>query len=198
MSVVGKNRPRATIADLFAIPEEERFHELIDGEIIEKGAATGAHGRAQAALTGRLHGPFDRRPGGRWPGGWWFAINVDIQFGEDVCRPDVVAWRRDRVTEPPQGALVTVRPDWACEILSTNRHNDLVRKKRIYHRHEVGHYWILDPVEETLAVHRWHPKGYVEVVVARSGQRVRAEPFDAIELPVGTLFGKEEDEGEGA
>ncbi|HEX2572369.1 MAG TPA: Uma2 family endonuclease [Polyangia bacterium] len=197
MDAVRKNRPRATIADLFAIPEATRFHELINGEIIEKGAATGAHGGVQAELTTRLNGPFGRRPGGRWPGGWWFAIDVDIRFGEDVCRPDVVAWRRDRVTERPLGALVSVRPDWVCEILSTNHRNDLVRKKHIYHRHEVGHYWILDPVEETLAVYRWHPAGYLEVLAAESGNRVRAEPFDAIELPVGALFGKEEDEGEG-
>jgi Uma2 family endonuclease len=194
MNVVRKNRPRATVADLFEIPEEKRFHELIDGEIVEKGAATGKHGRAQAVLTGRLTGPFDRRPGGRWPGGWWFAIDVDIQFGEDVCRPDVVGWRRNRLTEPPLGTLISVRPDWVCEILSTNWRNDLVRKKHIYHRHEVGHYWILDPDRETLSVYRWHPDGYLEVLAAESGNRVRAEPFDAIELPVGALFGQEEDE----
>jgi Uma2 family endonuclease len=196
MKVARKDRPRATIADLFAIPEEKRFHELIDGEIVEKGAATVEHGMAQAALATHLNGPFGRRPGGRWPGGWWFAIDVDIRFGEDVCRPDVMAWRRDRVPERPRGTLVSVRPDWACEILSTNRRNDLVRKKHIYHRHEVGHYWILDPEEETLAVSRWHPDGYLEILAAESGNRVRAEPFDAIELPVGALFGKEEDEDE--
>lgn len=33
----------ATIEDLLAIPEERRRHELIDGEIHEKGAATGEH-----------------------------------------------------------------------------------------------------------------------------------------------------------
>jgi Uma2 family endonuclease len=87
-----------------------------------------------------------------------------------------------------------VRPDWVCEILSTNRRNDLIKKKRVYHRHEVPHYWILDPEEATLTVYRWSPDGYVEILAAERGERVRAEPFDALEIAVGVLFGDEEDE----
>ena len=73
-------------------------------------------------------------------------------------------------------------------MLSTNRRHDLIKKKRAYHTHEVGHDWIIDPVEETLAVHRWHPDGYVEVLVADCTERVRAEPFDAIELDLANLW----------
>jgi Uma2 family endonuclease len=183
-------RRRATLADLYAIPEDERFHELIDGEIVEKAAPSGEHGGAQAGVVGSLLPSFGRRPGGRWPGGWWFASDVDIQLGEDICRPDVLGWRRDRVPAQPRGMPVRTIPDWVCEIVSgSNRRNDVVRKKRIYHRSEIGHYWILDPDEATLSVYRWHPDGYLEVLAAERGQRVRAEPFDAIELAVGVLFG---------
>ena len=63
----------------------------------------------------------------------WFGTEVDIYFDEaNTLRPDVAGWRRDRVPERPTGMPVRVRPDWVCEILSTNRANDLVRKKRIY------------------------------------------------------------------
>jgi Uma2 family endonuclease len=86
-----------------------------------------------------------------------------------------------------------VRPDWVCEVLSTNRRNDLVKKKRCYHRHGVPHYWIVDPADEVLSVNRWTPDGYLEVLVADQSERVRAEPFDAIELQVGVLFGDDED-----
>ncbi|MDX2092607.1 MAG: hypothetical protein SFX73_32380 [Kofleriaceae bacterium] len=34
----------ATIADLLAIPEHERRHEIIDGVLVEKEAASGKHG----------------------------------------------------------------------------------------------------------------------------------------------------------
>ena len=184
----------ATIADLLAIPERHRHHELIDGVLVEKEAASGRHGGAQVRLARRL-GPYDRRPGGRWPGGWWFATEVEIQFEEvQVFRPDVAGWRRERLPELPKEVPITVRPDFVCEILSKNKRNDLIKKKRVYHRHEVGHYWIVDPDEETLAVYRWHADGYVEILIADRDERVRAEPFDAIDFRVGVLFGDDDDE----
>jgi Uma2 family endonuclease len=197
MSSVAKQLPvrPATLEDFLAIPEEERRHELIDGELIEKGAASGEHGGAQADLVTALNSRFGRRPGGRSPGGWWFATEVEILFPRgQVLRPDVVGWRRERVPQRPTGVPITVLPDWVCEILSTNRRNDLVKKKRTYHQSQVPHYWIIDPAEETLAVHRWGPDGYIEVLAAQREERVRAEPFDAVELHVGVFFGDEEPE----
>jgi Uma2 family endonuclease len=184
----------ATLADLLAIPEAVRRHELVEGNIVEKGAATGEHGAAQRKLSAHVD-PFDRRPGGRFPGGWWFATEVDITFDPaNTLRPDVVGWRRDHVPTRPAGTPIHALPDWVCEILSTNKRNDLIKKKRIYHRHKVPHYWILDPAEQTLAVYRWGQDGYVEVLFAERGEEVRAEPFDAIPLQVGVLFGDEEDD----
>lgn len=189
--------PPATLEDLLAIPEEKRRHELIEGAIVEKGAATGEHGAAQHKLS-VFTGPFDRRPGGRWPGGWWFGTEIDIYFDPaNTLRPDVSGWRRDRVPERPRGMPVMVRPDWVCEILSTNRRNDLVKKKRVYHRSGVPHYWIIDPTEEFMTVYRWTPDGYFEILAAERGETVRAEPFEAISLQVGVFFG-DEDENEPA
>lgn len=190
MKVVGG----ATLDDLLAIPEDERRHELIDGMIEPKGAASGRHGRSQRRLSAHVD-PFDRRPGGRAPGGWWFATEVDIYFDpKNTFRPDVVGWRRERVPQQPEEELVRVRPDWICEILSTNRRNDLIKKKRVYHRHQVPHYWILDPDEGTLAVYRWTADGYLEVLNAERGETVHPEPFAEIPLRVGALFGDDEPE----
>jgi Uma2 family endonuclease len=184
----------ATIADLLAIPEENRRHEVIDGELVEKEAASGRHGGAQGRLFRHL-GPYDRRPGGRSPGGWWFATETEIELEKSqVFRPDVAGWRRERMAALPAEVPITIRPDWISEVLSTNKRNDLIKKKRAYHRNEVGHYWLIDPIEETLAVYRWHPDGFVEVLIADRDERVRAEPFESIELRVGVLFGDDEDE----
>jgi Uma2 family endonuclease len=197
MTIVRARKPpavRATVVEFMALPEEvRRRHELIDGELIEKGAASGEHGAAQRKLSAFID-PFDRRPGGRWPGGWWFATEVDVRFGEQILRPDVIGWRRSRVSEQPRGCPVDLLPDWTCEILSTKKPNDLVRKKSIYHAHRVPHYWILDPAEGVLLIYRWTADGYTEILAAETGQRVRAEPFEAIELSVGAFFGDDEDE----
>lgn len=57
----------ATIEQLLCIPEPHRRHELIDGEIVDKGAATGEHGATQADLVTALNRRFgpDARQGRR-------------------------------------------------------------------------------------------------------------------------------------
>jgi hypothetical protein len=47
----------------------------------------------------------------------------------------------------------------------------------------------VDPVEEVLTVYRWTPEGYLHVLGATRGERVRAEPFEVMEIEVGVLFG---------
>lgn len=194
MTAAAKSTTLATLEDLLAIPEHQRRHELIEGALLERGATSGEHAGAQCKLIESV-GPFHRRPGGRWPGGWWFGSDADIYFdAANTLRPDVAGWRRERVPERPRGAVVRVRPDWVCEILSTNKSNDLVKKKRVYHRHEVPHCWILDPERETLTVHRWSREGYVDILTAERGERVRAEPFEAVEMSVGVLLGEDDEE----
>lgn len=186
----------ATAADLLAIPETSRFHEVIAGDIVRRAAPTGEHGGAQAALAGSLFAPFARRPGGRWPGGWWLETEVEIEFEtHEVYRPDVVGWRREHVPTRPTGTPIRIRPDWICEILSrSNAKDDQVTKFETYRRSGVPHYWIVDPDLRTLRVHRWTNEGYLVVLTADGEQRVRAEPFEAIELKVGVLFGDDPDE----
>ena len=42
-------------------------------------------------------------------------------------------------------------------------------------------------------MHRHTEAGYLVVLAAESGERVQAEPFEAIELQVGVLFGDDEE-----
>jgi Uma2 family endonuclease len=191
----------ATIADLLAIPEAERFHEIIDGDLVRKAMPSGPHGRAQFRLSTGIGGPYDRRSGRGGPGGWIFATEVEIQFDtRNVFRPDMAGWRRERLTRLPSESPIGVKPDWVCEILSpSNKQNDLFKKLRTYQRCEVGHYWIIDPDAAALAVYRWTPDGYLLVLTAEGTERVRAEPFDAVELSVRDLIeGDEEDGGSAA
>lgn len=186
----------STVEDLLKLPEAERFHELIDGELVQKTHPSGEHADAQSAVAARIKGPFQRRPGGKWPGGWWIYTEVEIQFSRDqVYRPDAAGWRRERVPERPTGAPINVLPDWVCEIISPSKPaRDLVQKKRTYHQRQIPHYWLIDPRDETLTVLRWSPDGYIEVLLAQRGDVVRAEPFGAIDLPVGVFFGDDSDD----
>jgi Uma2 family endonuclease len=183
--------------DLLALPDQGRGYELIDGELVEKQAGF-RHSRAQFNLAGLL-APYRRSGGGGDRlGGWWFVTEQLVELApSQILRPDVAGWLRERLPEPPEGedAVVRVRPDWVCEIISARKAaNDLVRKKRIYHQHQVPHYWIIDPRDESLTVLQWTARGYLEILVAQRGERVRAEPFPAVDLHVGVLFGDDEDE----
>jgi len=177
------------------MPEEDRY-EIVDGELVPKEAARGPQGRAQGEAF-HLLTPFRRSSGGPpdRPGGWWFATEVLIQLEpRQIFRPNLSGWRRNHMPEMPTGSPITLVPDWTGAILSpTNAGTDTVTKMRLYHRAHVSHYWLIDPERETLTVHRWTPDGYLLVLGARRGERVRAEPFEAVELQVGVLFGDDED-----
>ncbi|AUX44741.1 uncharacterized protein SOCE26_062090 [Sorangium cellulosum] len=74
MSSAAPGRRRATVEDLLAIPEAERFHEIVDGELVHKALSSPRHGAAQAELTTEiagaphptLHAGKRSAPGRRW------------------------------------------------------------------------------------------------------------------------------------
>ena len=191
MSAAGRSS-QATARTLIELRDEP--FEVIAGDLVRKADPSAEHGDAQAGLAAAIRPPFHRRSGGPGgPGGWWILTEIDVELAvHDVVRPDLAGWRRDRIPERPTGRPVRARPDWVCEILSaSNAKTDLVDKLALYARAEVPHYWIVDPVTETLTVHRLLSDGYLIALRAGRDATVRAEPFSAIELRVGTLFGDE-------
>jgi Uma2 family endonuclease len=185
-------RKQATEADFFAIPEADRNHELFDGEVTERATPSGEHGNAQSGVVRQL-GPFHRKGGGDGsrPGGWWIFTEAELRLpGGRIVRPDVCGWRRERAPTAPRGTPIDLVPDWVCEVVSPAAPNrDLVRKLHIYLEAQIDHYWIVDPRDETLTVHRRVGNEWVLAMRAERHEVVRAEPFGAIELPVGVLFG---------
>ena len=59
----------------------------------------------------------------------------------------------------------------------------------MYAREQVPHVWLVDPLARTLEVLRLERGGaWLLVGVHRDDARIRAEPFDAIELELGALW----------
>ena len=185
----------ATFEDLLAIPEEDRFHEVLDGVLVEKEAASARHGLAQGVVRATLSS-FHHKPNGpSRPGGWWLTTEVTVKLSShQTVRPDVVGWRRERLPQLPEAYPIELRPDWVCEIGSdgNSRRRDGLQKRRIYAEYDVPHYWLVDLEEQRLTVLRLVDRVYREVLVAGRSDRVRAEPFDAFLLQVGVLFGDDE------
>ncbi len=76
-----------------------------------------------------------------------------------------------------------------CEVLSPRTQRiDRVRKMPIYAREAVGHMWLIDPIAQTLEVYR-RADPLWSLVAAFGGDTVaRVEPFDAIELELGSMW----------
>lgn len=188
--VKGGQRTLVSVDDFLSREETRVAEELIRGTVVEKAAPSSEHSRAQAKLGRHLGGPFDRKPGGRQPGGWWFFSELDVRLGGEVLRPDVCGYRRDRLAAPPRGRAVTLAPDWVCEVLSpTTATRDRVEKLQTYFAAGVSHYWLIDPEAGSLEVLRRTDLAYALVQTAHRGQRLRPEPFEALEFSVDVLLG---------
>jgi Uma2 family endonuclease len=192
--MVAPARKPASLDDLIARGDTDRL-EIVDGQIVEKAMPSPGHAMTEAKLAAAFD-PFNRRTGRGGPGGWWLFTEIHTAYrnGEIYCH-DAAGWRRDRVPERPATWPVRVRPDWVGEIVSPKHDkDDLVTKPRTLHAAEVPHYWVLDPEETVLLVHRWSRDGYVVIHRATVGDVIRAEPFEAIEIDVASLFGIDLDE----
>lgn len=187
---------KATAEDLRRLHGEDSRYELIHGELVEKAMTRIEHSGVAAMLTQILGRRFERKPGGRWPGGWLIRPELHVQyFDEELFCHDLCGFRRDLHPDIPATWPVTARPDWVCELLSPGHEKrDRVDKWSVLWRAKVPHYWIVNPEERFLEVHRWKPEGYEVALKASSGEVIRAEPFDAVELRTDVLFGDEDDE----
>ncbi len=180
-------RRRATWDDLLEAPDGF-IGEIVDGEVTLTPRPGFPHAESASDLGALLGGPFRFGHGGG-PGGWVILHEPPIAFGDDIRVPDLGGWKKDRYAPPERGPMRTM-PDWICELLSPGTAlADRSRKLPLYARHGVPHLWLVDPVEFTLEVYRLASDGYVVALTAGGADRVRAEPFGAIEIDLRLLWG---------
>jgi Uma2 family endonuclease len=118
-----------------------------------------------------------------------FLFEPELHIVGQVMVPDAAGWRRERMPRKPKGPFTELAPDWLCEVLSPGTAaRDRTRKMHHYARAGVGHVWLLDPALRTLEVYRLDGEGWRLVLSAAGDDRVRAEPFDAIELDLAPLW----------
>ena len=176
----------AAYADLCAVPENF-VAEILGGELYASPRPAFRHSVAASALGAKLMAPFQFGENG--PGGWLLADEPELHFGADVLVPDIAGWRRERMPAAPDVAYITLAPDWVCEVLSPSTENiDRGKKLAIYAREGVNHVWLVNPLLETLEVLRLESERWSLAAVHEGGARVRAEPFDAVELPLAALW----------
>lgn len=86
--------------------------------------------------------------------------------------------------EVPGTPAITLGPDWVCDF------TDRTKKLAVYAREGVGHVWLIDPELLTLEVFRLEAGRWLLMATFADEPRVRAEPFEAIELELDVLFSR--------
>lgn len=176
----------ATYDDVLAAPAHQ-VAELIGGELFLSPRPSLPHATIASALSDELGPPFKRGRGG--PGGWIILFEPELHLGRDVLVPDLAGWRRERLPAVAQEPHTTLAPDWACEVLSPGTARlDRAGKLPRYAAAGVGHCWLVDPLARTLEVFRLEGGRWVLLGTHADQERVRAEPFDALELELGVLW----------
>jgi Uma2 family endonuclease len=186
-------RNTLSVEAAFQAAPPELVAEILDGELHLSPRPARPHANAESNLGILLGGPF--RFGRAGPGGWILLDKPEIHLGPrpDKLVPDLAGWRRERMPHAIDGdqapAHYDLAPDWVCEVLSERtRRIDTIQKMRIYAREGVHHVWHVDPLARTLEVFRLTEGHWLLVDTFATEERVRAEPFEAIELELALVW----------
>jgi Uma2 family endonuclease len=185
----GKNSPELMAA--FAATAPGLRAEIVDGTLHTQPRPAPRHALAASNLAAELGPPFGRGRGG--PGGWLILFEPELRLGDgpDIVAPDLAGWHRERASALFADELpyIDLAPDWVCEVLSpSTQRYDRATKLPLYAREGVRHLWLVDPIAKLLEVYRLEQSHYVVLRVFGGEERVRAEPFEAFELDLGTLW----------
>lgn len=175
-------------------PEAERaFREAPDGLKTEllRGMVCMAPAPApiHQVLAGRLYrrlGKYDGFDGGGSdPRGWVFLLDAEVNLGErpDKFRPDVAGWTEERATFSLQRKVVSIAPNWVCEVLSPSTETiDRGTKAPLYAEHGVEWLWFIDPESKCIEVFHNEAGTFRPVRSFRESDTGSLAPFEAATL----------------
>ena len=149
---MGTTQPvvKLTYEDYRNAPGDERC-ELLDGDLVMVAAPNLKHQRVQFHLGRKLGNLIVEHDLGEF-----FYAPCDVVLSDtDVVQPDLLFVSREREHLLSGGENVQGAPDLVVEILSpATADRDRGYKRELYGRHGVKEYWLVDPMTETITVHR--------------------------------------------
>ena len=174
---------KRTYEDYCRAPGDKRY-ELLDGELMMVPAPNRTHQRILLRLGRELARATEQHGMGEV-----FVAPFDVVLSDtDVVQPDVLfisRAREDRSTEEN----VRGAPDLVIEILSpSTADRDVGYKHELYGRHGVLEYWVVDPVAETVAVHRQRDGRLEPAGTFGRGERLGTAVLEGLTLDLDDIF----------
>ena len=138
-----------TWQDVQQLPDDGHRHEAIEGELHVTPAPTPRHQDIVLRLAMRLQAVLVDPGHGRL---WVAPIGVEFPDSKEGVQPDLVFVSPDGRARATDTGIVGA-PDLVIEILSpTTAQRDRGVKRKLYERHGVEQYWIVDPDSEVVEV----------------------------------------------
>jgi Uma2 family endonuclease len=174
-------RERISAAEYFALPETTQPTQLIDGEIIEMPSPTPEHQDIVLEIAYFLKTLAKGR-------GWRvFVAPLDVEFDEfNAPQPDVIVVMPGSQCRVTDSRLIGA-PDLIAEVLSPGTEkNDRSGKFRLYEKHGVREYWLVDPEPRLVEVWTLQGERFTRLDVFGTDERF-ASPLLG-EIAVSDLF----------
>lgn len=167
-----------TYQDYAALPDDGRRYEIHDGELSVTPAPTPQHQMCAANLFHILN----QHVRSNGLGIVLFAPLDVILTDTAIVQPDLVYLATDRL-----GAIsrrgIEGPPTLAVEIISpTTATIDRDRKRRLYARHRVPFFWLVDPEGRVLEAYQLEHDGYALALRASAATPVDPPPFSGLAL----------------
>lgn len=184
MALVKAANPQVTFSELATWPDDGRRYELYDGEVIVVPAPLPRHQLVSIRLGEVL---IEYR---RATGGLVLFSPIDIVFSEhNVVQPDIVYFRDGRRHLIDMMAAIRIPPDLVVEVLSRSTEaRDRGRKMQMFARFGVPEYWIVDPVANTVEVHRLDAGGYTYLGISGEDDTVVSATLPNLACAARQLF----------
>jgi Uma2 family endonuclease len=158
---------RLTNADLEAMPEDGNRYEVIEGELYVSSAPAFVHQIILLRIASAFVDYLRQHPIGE------IVPGVGVVFDEyNGVIPDLIFATSERMRKALVSGRFRAAPEIVIEILSpgfSNERRDRHVKRSLYAARGVGEYWVVDPENRSLEIHRRNEAG--DLVFGESLQR---------------------------
>ena len=172
-----------TYEDYLNTPDDKRY-ELLDGELIMPPAPGESHQNLSAMLGWKLtQFAFENRMGRV------YHAPFDVVLSDmDVVQPDLIFVSNERadIITP---ANIQGAPDLVVEILSpSTATRDKTFKHRLYAKHGIAEYWLVDLTEKTITVLCLGERGFEIVDTYSEGETLTSPTLQGFTLSLDEIF----------
>lgn len=175
---------KLTYQDYLLFPEGGLRHELLDGDHAVTPAPTPHHQRIVNRLAFLLTGHVEKTGAGEV-----FTAPIDVHLSEaDVVQPEVLFLATERLAEVTDVAIAAA-PDLVAEILSpATRQRDETLKRKLYERHGVAEYWLVDPAAGEVRVLRSVDGRFRKAGRFGPGETLESQLFPGLRIAIDELL----------